>query len=148
MTKFSTSFKASNKPSKQRLYGYNAPLHLQGKMLSAHLSKELRTKLKTRSMRVRVGDKVIVMIGQYKKKSGKVESTDVRGRKVYIAGIDRLRKDGSKAQYPFDPSNLVIIEMADDKRRLEAAPKKAPQAKSQPVKKTEAKKAPVKGGSQ
>ena len=93
--KFATSFKASNKPSKQRLYAYNAPLHLQGKMLSCHLVKELRLKLKTRSLRVRVGDRVSVMTGQYGKKSGKVERVDVRAQRVYITGIDRQRKDGS-----------------------------------------------------
>jgi large subunit ribosomal protein L24 len=122
--KFATSWKSSNKPSKQRLYNYNAPLHLQGKMLAAHLCKELREKLKTRSLRVRVGDKVIVTTGQYRKKSGKVERVDVKAQRVFITGIDRSRKDGSKAQYPFHPSNLLITEIVEDKKRTQPAQQK------------------------
>ena len=132
---FAKSFKSSGKPGKQRLYVYKAPLHVRSAMLCAHLSKELRQKLKRRSLRVRIGDKVVVMIGQYKKKSGKVEAVDVGTQRVYITGIDRSRKDGSKAQYPFNPSNLVITDLgSEDKMRLKT--RNAP-AQAQPAKKGE-----------
>lgn len=131
---FATSYKASNKPSKQRLYVYNAPLHIKSKMLAAHLSKELRQKLGKRSIRVRVGDKVVVMTGQYKKKSGKVESVDVKGQRIYIGGIDRQRKDGSKAAYPFHPSNLVVLELVADKRRNKEHKQAVPAKQKAPAK--------------
>lgn len=111
----------SGKPGKQRLYNYKAPLHILSAMLCAHLSKELRQKLKRRSLRVRIGDKVVVMTGQYKKKNGKIERVDVKAQRVYITGIERSRKDGSKAQYPFHPSNLCITELGgEDKRRMKS----------------------------
>jgi len=39
--KFSTTWKASKQPRKQRKYSANAPLHIKRKMLSANLSKTL-----------------------------------------------------------------------------------------------------------
>jgi len=115
---FSTQFKASIKPRKQRLYVYRAPLHIKSAMLVSHLSKELRQKIGKRALRVRVGDKVIVTTGQYRKKQGKVERVNIVRQSVFVTGIDRQRKDGSKAAYPFHPSNLVILELFDDKRRV------------------------------
>ena len=50
---FVTSWKASKQPRKQRKYRYNAPIQTLGKMLSSHLSKELRTKIGKRSMPIR-----------------------------------------------------------------------------------------------
>lgn len=125
---FSTQFKASVNPRKQRLYVYHAPLHIKSAMLASHLSKELRQKIGKRALRVRVGDKVIVMTGQHRKKQGKVERVDIVRQAVFVTGIDRQRKDGSKAAYPFHPSNLVILELFEDKRRVNKA-HKAPAAK-------------------
>ena len=61
--KFSTAWKSSVKPRKQRKYNYNAPLHLRGSQLHVHLSKELRQKHGVRALRVRVGDTVKVLRG-------------------------------------------------------------------------------------
>ncbi|MEK6822692.1 MAG: 50S ribosomal protein L24 [Nanoarchaeota archaeon] len=129
MKQFTSSWKASNKPNKQRLYVYSAPLHVKSAMLAAHLSKELREKLKKRSMRVRVGDKVVVMNGEHHKKNGKIESVDLQAQRVYIAGIEQVRKDGGKSLIPFHPSNLVITEMVSDKMRTKSRSQKAPAAK-------------------
>jgi large subunit ribosomal protein L24 len=126
---FSTNFKASTNPRKQRLYVYHAPLHIKSAMLASHLSKELRQKVGKRALRVRVGDKIIVMTGQHRKKTGKVERVDVGRQAVFVAGIERQRKDGSKAAYPLHPSNLVITELVEDRRRYNKqrkAPKAAP----------------------
>jgi len=65
--KFSTTWKASKQPRKQRKYSANAPLHIKRKMLSANLSKPLREKHKIRNIEVRKGDKVIIMRGKFKK---------------------------------------------------------------------------------
>ncbi len=113
-----TKFKASVKPGKQRTYRRNMPLHLRGSLLSAHLSKELRQKHGMRSIRVRTGDKVVVIKGGHKKKSGKVDRVDLRRERVYITGIESVRIDGRKTQYPIRPNNLVIVELAEDRRRL------------------------------
>ena len=120
MKKFSKSWISSKNPKKQRKFVFNAPLHLRSNLIVSHLSKELRKKYLKRGLRVRIGDKVIVTSGQFKKKSGKVEKVNTKKGKVYITGIDIVKKDGSKTLYPIHASNLVITELnLGDKRRIE-----------------------------
>src|SRR3989344_3904322 len=109
--KWSASWKSSSRPRKQRKYVYNAPLHLARKLLSVHLSKELKQKYGKRNVPVRKGDNVKVMVGQFKKKTGKIESLDVRRRRVYVEGVYLVKRDGSKMPYPLHPSNLLIISL-------------------------------------
>jgi large subunit ribosomal protein L24 len=139
-TTFSTSWKASTQPRKQRKYRFNAPLHIRGSFLHAHLSKELRAKHGMRAIRVRTGDEVKVMRGQYADRTGKVERVDVVRTKVYVVGVDQARRDGSRKLYPMQPSNLLITKLTDEKRRFPAkdAAKEKPAAK--PVAKPAAKK--------
>lgn len=122
--KFSTAWNASKQPRKQRKYRANAPLHTKHKFLGVHLSKELRAKHGVRSLAVITGDKVKVLRGQHSKKEGKVERIDIKETKVYITGIDTIKKDGSKSLYPINPSNLMITDLnLDDKKRIKAAAK-------------------------
>ena len=116
---YSTNWKRSVKPSKQRKYRYNAPLHIMQKFLGVHLSKELRTKYGTRSIAVKKGDKVVVLRGQYRKKEGKIERVSLKNTKVHITGIEKIKRDGSKSLYPFNQSNLMIKELdTSDKKRF------------------------------
>lgn len=120
MKKVNKSWKSSKSPRKQRKFLFNAPLHLKNKMIGSHLSKELRTKHKKRSIRVRTGDKVKVLRGQFKKKIGKVERIDTKKSKAYITGIETVKKDGSKALHPIHSSNLMITDLnLSDKKRIE-----------------------------
>lgn len=115
---FSSSWISSGKAGKQRKYRANAPLHIKRRFLSAHLSKELKSKLKTRSMELRKGDTAKVMRGQFRGKTGKVERIMVKEEKAQIAGIERKKEDGSKSFYMIHASNLMITELnMDDKRR-------------------------------
>ncbi len=108
----------SRQRRKQRKYRFNAPIHIKQKFLGCHLSKELIKKYSKRSIRVRVGDKVKVVRGQYKGKTGKVETVDIKKCKVLISGIEITKKDGSKAKIPLTPSNLIIQELnLEDKKR-------------------------------
>ena len=119
--KFSKEWKSSKQPRKQRKYRYNAPLHIKGTMMSAHLSKELKEKYKKRSARVVKGDKVKISRGQFKTKTGKVERVDTKQGKVYITGIEMMKKDGTKTMYPINPSNLILIELhLEDKKRVKS----------------------------
>ena len=117
---FSTHWKASKQPRKQRKYLYNAPLHVRAKHLKSHLSKELRARHQTRSLRVRTGDEIRVMRGQYAGKSGKVDRVDTVRTRIYVSGVDQTKRDGTKKPYPLQPSNIMITKLADDKRRLPA----------------------------
>tara|TARA_Y100000310_G_scaffold327640_1_gene394321 strand:+ start:1421 stop:1801 length:381 start_codon:yes stop_codon:yes gene_type:complete len=122
---FSISWKRSKQPRKQRKYRYNAPTHIKRKFMASHLSKELREKYKKRSMVVVTGDTVKIMRGQYKKRTGKVSKVNYQNTKVYIEGIDFVKKDGNKVQYPIHPSNLMIINLKlEDKKRIKLSEKK------------------------
>ena len=117
-TKFSSSWIRSKQPRKQRKYRHNAPLHIKQKFVSAHLSKDLREKYKRRSINLRKGDSVKVMRGQFRNKTGKIDEVNLKRTKVYVSGIEIAKRDGTKARYPLNPSNLVITEVdINDKMR-------------------------------
>jgi len=118
---FSSGWVRSKKPSKQRKYRINAPLHIKRRFLNAHLSKELRQKYKRRSFPVRKGDTVKVVVGDLKKKIGKISKVNLRKSVVYIEGVERMKKDGTKVFPGINPSNLVVQELnLDDKFRRKA----------------------------
>ncbi|MEK6936215.1 MAG: 50S ribosomal protein L24 [Nanoarchaeota archaeon] len=118
---FSTSWKSSRQPRKQRKYVFNAPLHIRHKLVSANLSKELRKKYGKRSFPLRKGDNVKIMVGEFKKKLGKIVSVDLKRLRISIEGIQRTKKDGSKVNVWFDSSNLQIQELnLEDKKRINA----------------------------
>lgn len=117
---FSTSWKASKQPRKQRKFRANAPLHKKHKFLSAQLSKELRKKHGKRNIPVRKGDEVLVMRGSFRKKKAKVASVDIKKTRVVLESVQRARKDGTKVNVYFHPSNLQILTLnLDDKKRIE-----------------------------
>lgn len=117
-TKFSSSWKSSKQPRKQRKYRYNAPLHIKQKFVSSHLSKDLRNKHKRRSITLRKGDDIKVLRGRFKGKLGKVEKINLKRTIVYVSGIEMVKKDGTRFRYPIHPSNLMITELnMDDKIR-------------------------------
>ena len=119
MKTFSRSWNSSTKPNKQRKYRFMAPLHIKGNFLNAHLSKELRQKYGIRALRLRVGDRVKIMRGQFKKSEGKIEEVDLKKSIVYVAKIEHTKIDGTKARYPIQPSNILLVELnTEDKKRM------------------------------
>lgn len=117
-SKHSTKWKRSIQPRKQRKYVYNAPLHLKGKLLHVHLSKELRAKHGVRALRVRSGDTVKVLRGTHKGKEGKVERVDVKRLRIIVSKVESEKLQGGAAKYPLQPSNCMITDLARDRRRL------------------------------
>jgi large subunit ribosomal protein L24 len=116
---FSTAWKASKQPRKQRKYLAKAPLHLKRKILGSNLSKDLRAKYGIRTLVVRTGDKVKIMRGKFSGKQGKVIVVKTRLAKIYIEGMQAKKVDGSKVNVPLKASNLQIIELnLDDKKRM------------------------------
>jgi len=109
----------SKQSRKQRKFLHTAPLHLRRKLMSAHLSKELIEKYKTRSMPVRKGDEVEIMQGKFKKRGGKISRVDLKKYKVYIEDVTIKRTDGSERSKPIHPSKLKIKKLnLEDKRRV------------------------------
>ncbi len=134
MRSFSTSWKGSKRPGKQRKFRFMAPLHVRRKLMRVHLSKDLRQKFKIRNISIRTGDTIKILKGDFSKSEGKVERVDAKNYKVYVTGIDRSKKDGTKALVPLAPASLIIIDLnTDDKRRLaqEPAEKKAKEKKTE-----------------
>ena len=120
----------SKQPRKQRLARYNAPLHRRRIEMSAPVDNALRLKQEAnnvfypRSMPVRVGDRVIIVRGEGRVKSGerkghKIAKIDRRKRKIYLENHTYFKSDGTELQRPIDPSNVVIInpDWTDLKRR-------------------------------
>lgn len=127
--KFSINWLSSIQPRKQRKYRFNAALHTKGKFLSARLSKELTAKHKTRNVRVRTGDKVLIMRGQFKSMTGLVKKVDLSRERINVAGADVSKTDGSKVAYPIHPSNVQIISLVEDKKRFKTETSVAKEAK-------------------
>ncbi len=105
------SRRISKKPSKQRKLLFNAPLHRKGKIMSVHLSRELREKYGIRSFPIRKGDKVRVMRGDAKGAEGKVIRVNRKKYVVYIEGITREKQSGETVHIPIHYSNLMITEL-------------------------------------
>jgi len=136
--KFSTKWKASKQPRKQRKYKANAPLHLKAKFVNVNLAKPLRKSVGKRNKK---NDKVKIMRGKYKGKQGKVLSVSIKYAKVYVENIQVTKMDNSKANVPLKPSNLQIIEMAErGKRKAKTENKEVKKAESKEIKGKEKKK--------
>jgi len=132
---FSVSWIASKQTRKQRKYRANAGFQIRHKMMSSNLSEELRKRYSRRSFPIRMGDKVKVMAGEFKGKVGKISLINISKMKVAIEGIQFTKKDGTKINSFFHPSNLQVQELnVEDKRRIEAL-SRTNKAKSSEVKK-------------
>ena len=114
---FSTKWKASSQPRKQRKFRANAPLHLRKKYLSVNLSKELKKKVRKRNIVVKKGDVVKIMRGKFKGKQGKITQALYKISKVIIENIQVKKIDGSKVNVKMIPSNLQIIEMVSREKK-------------------------------
>jgi len=115
--KFSTHWKSSKQPRKQRKYRANAPLHLRKEFVSINLSKELRKKIGKRNVPAKKGDKVKIFVGKFKGKTGKILSINLKTSKIIVEEMQVKKQDGSKANVKLQPSNMQIIEMAERKTK-------------------------------
>ncbi len=106
----------SSLPRKQRLARYNAPLHVRQKQVAAHLSSELRTAQKKRSMPLHKGDTVKVMRGKYRGLSGKVIDVSLTRRIVAVEGVNVKKQSGKEIPANLDPSNVMITVLSERKK--------------------------------
>ena len=135
--KFSTSWKSSKQPRKQRKYLANAFLHIKRKNMSVNLSKELRKKHGKRNFPLKKGDSVKIFRGKFKGKHGKITGINVKKQRVEIEGIQIKKQDGSRVNVWLRPSNLQITELnLDDKKRNDSLNRK-PSDKNSEIKKPE-----------
>ena len=127
---WSKDWNSSIKPRKQRKYRAKAPLHVRQKFMTVHLSKDLKTKYGIKNTTIRKGDKVQIVRGQYRKRSGEVLKVLLKRGKVLIEGIDNVKKDGTTTPVAFEPTNLTITSLnLEDKKRKTKLEKKSPKEK-------------------
>jgi len=135
-SEFSKTWNKSVKPRKQRKFRYKAPFHVKSKFLNVNLSKELREKYGTRNIRLRIGDKVKILRGNFKGKEGAVTDIDLKNTKVFVDKIEITKTEGAKVRRPLNPTNLQIVDLKlDDKKRKD----KLAKFKSETKAKSEAK---------
>ena len=117
----------SSKARVQRKSQANASAHVKRKMLSAHLSADLREKYGVRTARVCKGDTVIVVRGNQDIKNieGKVLDVFTKTGRVSVEGITITQADGTATVRPVHASNLVITKLnTEDPWRMDALSKK------------------------
>merc|ERR1711990_535353 len=108
----------SSDRSKSRKRHFSAPSHIRRRLMSAPLSKELRTKYGVRSMPVRKDDEVQVSRGHYKgQQVGKIVQCYRKKFRVYIERIQREKANGATVNVGIHPSKVVIVKLKMDKDR-------------------------------
>ncbi|KAL7297821.1 60S ribosomal protein L26-like [Trichogramma pretiosum] len=108
----------SSSRRKSRKAHFTAPSHIRRRLMSAPLSKELRTKYNVRSMPIRKDDEVQVVRGHYKgQQVGKVIQVYRKKFVIYIERIQREKSNGSSVQVGIDPSKVVIVKLKMDRNR-------------------------------
>lgn len=151
------------KSDTERKKYHTEKMHKRKKRLRAHLSAELRKKLKNkkRAILLHKGDRVKIMRGPQKGKEAKVSRVNTVRRKIFLEGVMVRNARGKEMVLPLEPSNLLIIGIEptperkkifveDAFKKIEVKPQKKPEAKkavevkkevkSEEVKKTEEKK--------
>ena len=126
---------------------FQAANHTRSKQLGATLSKELREKYGSRSVRVIKGDTVRIMRGEFKGIDGKVTQVSTEKNSIAVEGIKREKLKGGNVDIYIHTSNVMITGMnLDDKWRQNKLGKqktKVPKEKPAEVTKETPKEKPV-----
>ncbi|MEM3573122.1 MAG: 50S ribosomal protein L24 [Nitrososphaeria archaeon] len=117
---------SSTKPSKVRKRVLNAPWHIKNKMLNARLSDELRLKYGVKTVRVRKGDSVKIVRGEFAGVEGKVTSVDLKTGRITVEGVFRENIRGEQVPVKIHASKIIITSLnLEDKLRKEKLEAKA-----------------------
>ncbi|MDD5337258.1 MAG: 50S ribosomal protein L24 [Candidatus ainarchaeum sp.] len=92
---------------------YEAKLHELRSRMHVHLSKELKAKLKTKSraLLANKGDNVKIMRGSKRGKTAKIGRISYAKGKIYLEGMSHKNAKGTEILMPFQPSNLLLVEL-------------------------------------
>ncbi|MDY0293359.1 MAG: 50S ribosomal protein L24 [Candidatus Methanomethylophilaceae archaeon] len=103
----------SSKARVQRKAQANAPAHVKRKMLSAHLSNDLRAEYGVRTARVCKGDTVVVVRGNedIRNTEGKVLEVFTKDGRISIEGVTINQADGTATVRPVHASNVIITKL-------------------------------------
>ena len=122
----------SKSPRKQRKMLRNLPIHARKKLLSVHLSEELRKQYGVRAITLKKGDVVEVSRGAFKGHVNKVASVDRTKGLIHVEGVTIAKSDEKQVARPIHPSNVIITKLDTSdplrKRKLDELAKKAKEA--------------------
>ncbi|CAH8513225.1 unnamed protein product [Heterobilharzia americana] len=122
--KFNKHVSSSRRKARKRYF--NAPSHIRRRLMSAPLSKELRSKYKVRSMPIRKGDEVQIVRGERKDRNpAKVVRVYRKKFVIHIERIQCRKMNGAYAPIGIHPSNVVIHKLKLDKDRRALLDRKA-----------------------
>jgi len=109
----------SSKPYKVRKRDANLSLRdLSNSLTRAALSSDLKTKYSRSSVRVRPGDSVRLLRGEYAGVEGKIQKVFPKEGRVTIEGVTREKIAGGTAPLHIHASNLVVTSLNfEDKLR-------------------------------
>ncbi|MFW9930106.1 MAG: 50S ribosomal protein L24 [Candidatus Thorarchaeota archaeon] len=109
-----------SRPRKNRELIKNFAKHQEKKLVNAHLSKELRSELGTRSLPVRTGDTVLVTKGKHAGWQKKVVKVNLKKKKVQIEGLKTTKTDSTEIFHYIHPANLVITSLGErgDRKKI------------------------------
>lgn len=113
--------KQSSKPVKVRkILSHNGVREKSAGFMRATLSSELRTKHNRRTVRVRTGDNVKLVRGEYSGVEGKVLKIFPKEGRLTIEGVTREKIAGGTTPIRIHASNVVVTGLNfDDKLRRE-----------------------------
>ena len=83
---------------------FTAPSHERYKLMSSHLSKDLKAKHNARAMPIRKDDEVIIVRGTYKGNKGKVTQVYRKKWAVHVEKISKTKANGAPYNIPLHPS--------------------------------------------
>src|ERR687889_2240731 len=96
----------------------HVPKHVRDAMICSSLADNLREQYTRKSVRVKKGDNVRVMRGEYSGIEGKIEKVNTQRGTLAIEGIQREKVRGGNVKVHIHASNVKIIGLnLDDKKR-------------------------------
>ncbi len=110
---------SSSKPVKVRKDLANSPIREKGLELArAMLSTDLKAKYATNSVRVRPGDNVKLVRGEYAGVEGKIQKVFPQEGRITVEGVTREKIAGGTTPLRIHTSNVVVTGLnLDDKFR-------------------------------
>ncbi|PAA56077.1 hypothetical protein BOX15_Mlig024992g2, partial [Macrostomum lignano] len=122
--KFNKNVTSSKRKNRQRYF--NAPSHIRRKLMSAPLSKELRSKYNVRSMPIRKDDEVQLVRGHHKgSQTGKVVAVYRSKYVIHVERIQREKANGATVYVNLHPSKVAITKLKLDRNRKDLLDRKA-----------------------
>lgn len=109
--------KVTFQPRKKRKALVQGKIHSGKRLLHVHLGKDMRLRYKKRALLAKKGDKVRIISGDHRKREGKITEVDTKEGRLYIEGIIQKKQGGKEVFSPIDPSNCILLEWVEPKRK-------------------------------